>query len=389
MRFLHLHSSFQPGGKELRSAKLINAFGRGFEHTIVSAEPAALSAAAAIDLGIRVDYPADFPPLAGSPLPGRLQRLARALKGYDLVLTYNWGAMDSVMAHTLFGQSLGLPPLVHHEDGFNQDEVLRLKPGRNWYRRIALGRAAALVVPSQRLERIALEVWHQPRWRVKRIANGIDTAAYGRKAKRDALPRLIKRPGELWLGTLAGLRPVKNLPRLVRAFASLPEPWQLVILGEGPEREAIRAEAMRLEIAHRVHLPGFATEPASALALFDLFALSSDSEQFPISLVEAMAAGLAVAAPAVGDVAGIVAEANRPFISPVGDEDALAAALERLAGDKALRQSIGAANRIRARADYDEKAMISAYRAIYFGAIERHRQVESFSPASRLGRQRS
>ena len=154
----------------------------------------------------------------GSPLPGRLQRLAQALGGFDLVLTYNWGAMDAVMAHTLFGQKLGLPPLVHHEDGFNEDEAGGLKRSRNWYRRIALGRASALVVPSQRLEGIALDAWHQPRWRVQRIANGIDTAAYGIKPRRDALPRLIKRPGELWLGTLAGLRAVKNLPALVRAF---------------------------------------------------------------------------------------------------------------------------------------------------------------------------
>jgi L-malate glycosyltransferase len=372
LRFLHLHSSFQPGGKELRAARLINAFGPGIEHTIVSAEPDALGAAAAIDAGVKADYPNDFPALAGTPLPGRLQRLAKALKGFDLVLTYNWGAMDAVMAHTLFDKALGLPPLVHHEDGFNQDEAQRLKPARNWYRRIALGRAAALVVPSQRLERIALEVWQQPRWRVRRIANGIDTAAYARKPRRDALPRLIKRPGELWLGTLAGLRAVKNLPRLVRAFAGLPEPWQLVILGEGPEREAIRAEALRLDIAHRVHLPGFVAEPAKAVGLFDLFALSSDSEQFPISVTEAMAAGLAVAAPAVGDIAAMVSEANRSFITPVGDDQALAAGLERLAHDKALRQSIGAANRLLARADYDEKAMIAAYRAVYFGAIERH-----------------
>ncbi len=369
MRFLHLHSSFHAGGKELRAAGLINAFGPRVAHSIVSAQPGALSAASAIASGMAVDYPADFPALAGSPLPGRLRRLAAAMQGHDLILSYNWGAMDGVMAHALFSRNMGLPPLVHHEDGFNEDEAARLKPARNWYRRIALARAAALVVPSRRLEGIALDAWQQPRGRVRHIVNGIDCLAYAKKPRRDVLPRLIKRPGELWLGTLAGLRPVKNLPSLVRAFAALPEPWQLVILGEGPEREAIAAEALRLDLAHRVHLPGFVGDPAKAVGLFDLFALSSQSEQFPISVVEAMAAGLAVAAPAVGDVADMVSAANRAFIAPAGDEAALSAALMRLAGDPNLRAAIGRDNRARARAEYERQDMIDAYRAVYEGAM--------------------
>ena len=355
----------------MRAAKLINVFGRKVAHTIVSAQPGALSAASAIDSKIDADYPADFPLLAGAPLPGRLQRLAQAMVGFDLILTYNWGAMDGVMAHTLFGKRLGLPPLVHHEDGFNEDEAHGLKSSRNWYRRIALGRASALMVPSQRLEDIALNIWQQPRWRVQRIANGIDTAAYRAKPKRDALPRLIKRPGELWLGTLAGLRAVKDLPAMVRAFSGLPEEWQLVILGDGPEREAIVAEAMRLGLAHRVHLPGFVADPAKACGLFDLFALSSRSEQFPISVVEAMATGLAIAAPAVGDVAGMVSEANRRFITAAGDEAALGAAMLELATDTKLRQTVGTANRDKATQEYDGNTMISAYRAVYSGAMQR------------------
>ncbi len=371
MRFLHLHSSFHAGGKELRSAQLINAFGSTIAHSIVSAQPDALGAGSAIARGIAVDYPADFPPLAGSPFPARLRRLAQAMVGYDLILTYNWGAMDAVMAHAMFAKYLGLPPLVHHEDGFNEDEAAGLKRSRNWYRRLALARASALVVPSRRLEQIALGLWQQPRGLVHRIVNGIDTAAYARKPRRDALPRLIKRPGELWLGTLAGLRPVKNLPGLVRAFASLPDTWQLVILGEGPEREAIRAEALRLDLAHRVHLPGFVADPSAAVGLFDLFALSSQSEQFPISVVEAMAAGLAVVAPDVGDVMQMVAAPNRQFIVAPGDEAALAGALLALADDPKLRQSVGRANRERASADYDQRAMIVAYRQVYGVAMGR------------------
>jgi glycosyltransferase involved in cell wall biosynthesis len=370
MRVLHLHSSFHGGGKELRAARLINAWGSGVHHEIVSAEPGALGAAKAIDARMDASYP-DFPPLNGRPLPGRLQRLAAAMRGFDLILTYNWGAMDGVMAHTLFRDAHRLAPLVHHEDGFNQDEADGLKRSRNWYRRIALGRASALVVPSQRLEGIALGAWQQPRGKVVRIDNGIDTAAYARRPKADALPRVVKRGGEKWLGTLAGLRPVKNLPRLVRAFAALPDEWQLVILGEGSEREVIRAEAIRLELGHRVHMPGFVSDPAGAVGLFDLFALSSDSEQFPISVVEAMAAGLPVASFAVGDVAGMVSDENRPFVVQPGDEAALSRALLALAGDLALAKAVGRANRDKARALYDEATMIARYREVYARAMRR------------------
>ncbi|HWU02236.1 MAG TPA: glycosyltransferase [Novosphingobium sp.] len=371
LRVLHLHSSFDPGGKELRCVQLINAFGLGVAHRIVSAVPGAMGAIKRINPGITIEGPGDFPSLQGKPTPGRLKLLAEAMQGHDLVCTYNFGAMDAVMAHTLFAQALGLPPLVHHEDGFNQDEALKLKSARNWYRRLALGRASALVVPSQRLEGIALSAWKQPRGRVVRIANGIRTAAYARKPRPDALPRIIKREGEYWLGTIAGLRAVKNLPALVRAFAPLPEEWQLVILGEGPERDAIRDEALRLGVGHRVHLPGFVADPSKVIGLFDLFALSSHSEQFPISVVEAMAAGLAVAAPDVGDVRAMLAGENLPFVAPAGSDGALADAIARLAGDAALRAAVGAANRARACTDYDEAAMVTAYRATYASAMGR------------------
>ena len=371
VRILHLHSTFAAGGKERRAVRLMNAFGPKVAHAVVSGIPGETGAARELSRAIKVEWPADFPSLTGLPSPGRLQRIARAMQGYDLVLTYNWGAMDAVMANTLFGEALGLPPLVHHEDGFNADEQDALKRRRNWYRRIALGRARALVVPSETLEEIALSVWDQPIGRVRCIPNGIDTAAFAKPARADALAGIIKHKGEMWVGTLAGLRPVKNLTALVRAFAPLPEHWQLVIVGEGPEEEAVRAEAERLKIEHRVHLPCFAADPARFVGLFDVFALSSHSEQFPISLVEAMAAGKPVAAPAVGDIASMVSAENRSFISPAGDEAALGAALCALAHDATLRARIGKANRAAARARFDEKPMIDAYRRLYASAMGR------------------
>lgn len=370
---LHLHSTFDSGGKERRSTSLINRFGKAVDHSIVSAQPGALGARAQINPGLPVHFPFGFPPLQGRLGIRRLQTLARAMQGFDLILTYNWGAMDAAMAHALFAPSMGLAPLIHHEDGFNADEAQRLKAARNWYRRVALARASALIVPSRQLERVALDVWHQPPARVHRIGNGIPVKdhdpARAKRVRPDALPRVVKRPGEKWVGTLAGLRPVKALPRLVRAFRALPEEWQLVIVGEGPEREAILTEALRLEIGHRVHLPGFVAKPAEATALFDLFALSSDSEQFPLSVVEAMASGLAVASPAVGDVVDMVAPENVPFITPLGDEAALGNAMLQLAQDETLRRQVGAANLLRAREAYDEAVMAQQHAAIYAAAL--------------------
>ncbi|MEE4199502.1 glycosyltransferase [Erythrobacter sp.] len=366
---LHCHSTFAPGGKELRAVQLMNAFGKDAQHTIVSGVEGERGAADHIDPGTAYRIATDFPPLTGWPTPGRLVAIAQAMKPFDLVLSYNWGAIDAAMAHTVFAEALGLPPLIHHEDGFNEDETDGLKPRRNWYRRAAMGRVHALVVPSRGLEAIAAREWKCPPVQVVRIPNGIDTRAFGKKPDPSKL-RLMKRPGERWVGTLAGLRPVKQLPLLVEACAKLDADWHLVILGEGPEREAIQARADALEVSHRVHLPGALTDPASVIGLFDIFALASRSEQFPLSVVEAMAAGLPVAAPQVGDIASMVSEANRPYIAPAGDEGALAQKLGELAADARLRRKIGKANRERARERFDARDMIAAYRELYWVAME-------------------
>lgn len=368
-RILHLHSTFSPGGKEVRCTRLMNAWGARLDHAIVSAEPAAMGAAALVEAGVPVTYPQDFPALKGKSTPARLARLARAMQGYDLVCTYNWGAMDAVMAHRIYGGVWKLPPLVHHEDGFNEDEAAGLNPKRNLFRRAALGRAAAVVVPSTGLETIARGVWHQPAARVLRIANGIDTAAFAAPPDPAALP-IRKGEGTFWVGTLAGLRAVKRLPDLVAAFAPLPPEWHLVICGEGPERAAIAARAEALGIASRVHLPGN-FDPASVVGLFDIFALSSASEQFPLSVVEAMAAGRAVAATDVGDIGHILAPANAALLTAPNDPHSLGLTLARLAADPALRTGLGAANRARARTNFDFAAMLSAYEAAYARAMGR------------------
>jgi glycosyltransferase involved in cell wall biosynthesis len=97
---------------------------------------------------------------------------------------------------------------------------------------------------------------------------------------------------------------------------------------------------------------------------FAVFALSSDTEQMPLSVLEAMAAGLPVAATDVGDVAAMLAEANRPFVVAL-DDAALARAMAALLDRPDLARAVGAANRARAAAEYDEATMVRGYEALF------------------------
>ncbi|MGN6376378.1 MAG: glycosyltransferase [Sphingomonas sp.] len=367
VNILHIHSTFAPGGKELRAVRLMNAFGDAARHTIVSAMPDQLGAREAIAPGIKYEIAQDPPPLTGRPSVSRYDEISRMMSRFDLVLTYNWGAMDAVMAGRAFAKRV--PPIVHHEDGFNADEADKLKPQRSMYRRVALSAAKALVVPSETLEEIALTNWKQPRERVQRIPNGVAVERYAKPPRPDAIPGFTRGTEELVIGTLAGLREVKNLPMLVRAVAGVPVKTRLVIVGEGPERARIEATAQAMDMADKVHLPGFLPDPWRYLGLFDVFALSSTSEQFPISVIEAMAAALPVSSPNVGDVSRMLSMANYPFITPKVDEVELRDSLTLFARDADKRKTVGEANRTRARADYDEKAMIARYAQLYGEAL--------------------
>ncbi len=356
----------------LQNVQLINAFGARLSHSIVSARDGVLDARAEILSSIPVHFPGDFPSLNGWPTPGRLLALAKAMQGYDLILTYGWEAMDAAMAHTVFGQSMGLPPLIHHENGFGSEEAGKLKASRNWYRRIALGRAHGLVVPSERLEAVALQTWYQPIGRVKHISHGVKTSSFTGKCRPDALRRVVKRDGEKWVGAkVDSVSDLAALKLLIASFAPLPQDWHLVILGEGADEGVAREVAAEFEASHRVHLPGGSPDPAKVMGLFDIFAEPSAHAQMPLAVLQAMAAGLPIAGFDVGDIGASAAASNAPFIVDPAQPSLLGTALEELVGIGDERSAIGADNRQKAQANFDEKPMIESYRRLYASAVGR------------------
>jgi glycosyltransferase involved in cell wall biosynthesis len=364
-RLLQVFSNFVPTGPELRTVALIGAFGDEFEHAIVSMD-GRTGAADRLPPGVPVRL-LSHPPKAGSLATARRLRRLFAEEEPDLVLTYGWGAFDMLLA----ARSLGFRRVIHHEEGFNDDEAESYKLRRVLARRLVLPSAFRVVVPSERLRQVALDLWRLPGPRVRLIPNGIRPEAF---KPADGNPELRARLGipedALIVGTVGSLRPVKNFLRLLEATALAPGVHVLVV-GDGEERPALEARAAGPDLAGRVCFAGYQSDPAPFYRAMDLFAITSDSEQMPVCLLEAMASSLPVVATDVGDVRSMLPEAQGGYLVPVGPEAAggLAEKIRLLAALPDVRRGLGHENRRRVEERYSFAAMCSAYRGIYHAAL--------------------
>jgi L-malate glycosyltransferase len=365
----HVFSSFAVGGQQTRFVTLANALQRKYRHAVLAMDS---DYAAAQGLSEQVDFSiVQMPVVKGMGISAanlrHARRLLRRLRP-DLLVTYNWGAIEWSLANW----PLRFARHVHIEDGFGPDEA----PERqNWrrvaVRRLLLSRCAQVVVPSAVLHDLAIERWRLPRDVVIHLPNGVDCDRFAAPPDHALLAAHGLDSGGLVIGTVAPLRPEKNLKRLIRAFAALPAELgvRLVIVGGGPEREALEAESARLAVARRVVLTGALPNPEKLLGRFDVFALASDTEQMPNSVLEAMSAGLPIVATDVGDLKRMIAPENRDFIVPREREAELSAALLRLLGDRQQRTRIGQSNRDHVRSHYQLRVMVARYDALFSACI--------------------
>lgn len=170
------------------------------------------------------------------------------------------------------------------------------------------------------------------------------------------------------IGIVASLLPIKDHASLVRAVARLAARWpalRLIVVGQGPELTRLQDLVAQLGIHDRVRFAGYRPQTPSLHFLFDISVLSSVSEGFPNSLVEAMAAGRAIVATDVGGVRDAVRDGLNGLLVPARDPAAMAAALEALLADPDRRASMGAAGVARAKRDFHAASVVASLESLY------------------------
>ena len=355
---LHIFPSFGVGGSQSRLLQLIRAYKDTYSHTIVALD-------GCYDMAAHMPEAA---PIAYLQLDKRnglaaISQIRSVIADArpNVLITHNWGSIEWAFVSRVFG----LGRHVHIEDGFGPEERDRQLRRRVLFRRFALGGLNTIVVlPSRTLVRIATQQWRLPEKSLRYIANGIDCARF-------AVVRKKAEQGEpLIIGTVASLRPEKNLKRLIRAFAlvRMDRPLanlRLMIVGNGSERDALQDFASEVGCGDAIIFVGATDKPETYLAQMRIFAMSSDTEQMPLTVLEAMASGLPIVSTDVGDIANMVSEGNRPLITKLSDEQGLRKSLIALIDSPATGEALGQLNKEKALAKFNYEQMACEYAKLF------------------------
>jgi glycosyltransferase involved in cell wall biosynthesis len=180
-------------------------------------------------------------------------------------------------------------------------------------------------------------------------------------------------PGDVVVGFVGRMVPVKDIPTLVRAFAiacAQSRNLWLLLAGGGFLRSALDAEVRRAGVSDRVHFVGWTEDLARIYSTIDILALSSLNEGTPVAVIEAMAAGKPVAATAVGGVPDVVSAGTTGLLVPPRDAEALAGALLQLANAPAMRERLGHAGRQWVRERYSHRRLVEDVERLYVTGLD-------------------
>ena len=360
MHILHTEASCGWGGQEIRIlSESAGMIARGHRVSLACPPHAPIAREApAHGLGL-------IPlPIEKKRLPGLLaMRRLIAGGGFDVVNTHS--STDSWLAALACASLRDAPALVRTR---HISAPIARSLGNRWL----YARASAFVVTTgERLREEVIERTGSDPARVVSIPTGIDHERFA-PGDRLAARRSLGLPEERFVvGIVATLRSWKGHRFLVDAVASITDPRVLlVIVGDGPQQEALARQVADGGLADRVRLAGQRSDVPAWMQAFDLFALPSyANEGVPQALIQAMLCGLPCVTTTAGAIGEIAIDGRTAVLVPQQDSASLAAAITGLMADPGRRASLGAAARAHCLQGFTRESMLDRMEAVFGQAV--------------------
>ncbi len=365
LTIVHTESSCGWGGQELRTLTEAAGMLKRGHHVLLLCPPEAPMHAHAVKLGV----PVEALPIARKNWRGFVA-LRHWLKGHPKIDVLNTHSSTDAWLAALAGATLKhAPPIVrtrHVSTPINNRAATRWLYQRATRHIVTAGEALKQqLVRDNRFESV----------RITSVPTGIDLARYTPRDRAAARASLGLNAGRHYLGIVATLRNWKGHTYLLEAFTQLAPTyldWDLVLVGDGPQRQNLEKLVTHLKLENRVRLVGNRDDVETWLNAFDVFVLPSYGEEgVSQSVMQAMATGLPVVATTVGAMAEAVQDGRTGLLVPPRNTDALRAALMQLMDNEALRRKFGAAGLDFARQHFGLDHMLARMEAVFLAVRRR------------------
>jgi glycosyltransferase involved in cell wall biosynthesis len=359
LRVLHTESSLGWGGQEIRVLSEARGVARAGHEVLLAAPAHARIFAEAPRYGVEVLAL----PIARKGVRGVLaMRRLLSQRGFDVVNTHS--STDSWLT-ALARATLGNAPSM-----VRTRHISAAVPGNRSTRWLYNRATDRVVTTGERLRKQVIAETGIEAARVVSIPTGIDLERF-RPADRDAARAALDLPRDAKIaGIVATLRSWKGHRYLLQALAAMRRPEVLlVVVGDGPQREALETLAASLGISAQVRFAGDQKDVAAWMNAFDVFCLPSyANEGVPQALMQAMACALPVITTPVGSIDEIVEAGVTGVMVPPQNEVRLRVELSKLLDDEPRRRQLGEAARAKAQARFGEALMVERMLEVFAGA---------------------
>jgi glycosyltransferase involved in cell wall biosynthesis len=356
MKILLFITRAELGGGQTHVVDLMRGLRDEFEVELATGETGYLTEAAA-ELGVKwhliPDLVQPMHPWQDSKALWQSVRLIRSIKP-DLVHahTSKAGVIGRFAAHLA-----GVPSVfTAHTWCFAEGTSWKWKLAGIPIERVAARIAGQIITVSEANRSLAIERRIAPPNKFTTVHNGISDSPHRAKPASADVPRIVM---------VARFSEQKAQSLLVEAVGGIRTPFRLSFIGEGPERERVERQVEELRLRDRVEFLGQRLDIPEILAASHIFALFTKWEGFPISILEAMRAGLPVVASSVNGVPEAITDGETGFLVPAGDIAGFRKSLETLLSDAFLREKMGLAGRKRFDREFTVDAMLRSTVGVY------------------------